>query len=75
MVEYKNKNDYSVTVFNGSGFLAKYTFVNDIFKLVQFLNHHHDFHNWTAINVYLRRSGRFIKQYRRGDYIPPKPKF
>lgn len=74
MVEFQNKNDYSVIVFSNSGFLCKYTFVGNIYKLSIFLDNHQQFKSWEKINIYARRSGRFLKQIRKGDFIEPKPK-
>ncbi len=73
--EFKNKNDYSVIVFENNRFLCKYTYVGNLYKFVLFLEKTYQFKNWTAMNVYVRRSGRFLKQYRNGDFIPPKPRF
>ncbi len=73
-MEFQNKNDYSVIVYGPSGFLAKYSYVGNIYKLVLFLNNKPEFRNWTAVNVYARRSGRFIVQYRPGQFVAPKPR-
>ena len=74
MLEFQNKNDYSVSAFSRSGFLCKYSFVGNVFKLAVFLSNHPDFAQWERLNVYARRSGRFIKQYKKGDYIDQKPR-
>lgn len=75
MNEFQNKNDYSCIVFDSAGFLCKYTFVGDLYKFSQFLNTHERFRNWTAINVYVRRSGRFMMQVKKGDFVVAKPRF
>lgn len=74
MLEFKNQNDYSVSVFDGNGFLCKYSFVGNVFKLSVFLSEHERFNSWIVINVYARRTGRFLKQYKKGEYIDQKPK-
>lgn len=72
MIEFKNKNDYSVIVFDEKKMLIKYTYVHSPYLLSQYLDK--NFSNWQRINVYVRRSGRFLGQYRKGGFIPHKPK-
>lgn len=74
MEEFKNKNDYSVMVFDRNGFLAKYTFVQSPFVLSKDLVKYPKFQQWSHMNVYVRRSGRFIGQFKRDNFIPHKPR-
>lgn len=72
MQEFKNKNDYSIIVFDKDGnFILKWTYVGGLYKASQYLNSRY---NWSYMNVYVRRSGRFLSRYYRGNYIPNKPK-
>lgn len=73
MSEFKNKNDYSVSVFSGTGFLCKSKFVQDIYKYSLWLDGT-KFKDWKYINVYSRRSERFLGRYYKGNFIPGKPK-
>ena len=72
MNEFQNKNDYSISAFSADGFLCKHAYVGNCFKYTIFLNE--KFPEWTSINVYARRSGRFIGQFKKGNYIPQKPR-
>jgi len=70
---YKNKNDYSVIIALSNGDFKKYTFVHNLYNFSNFVNR--QFPGWSALNVYNRRTGKFLIQYHPGDFIPPKPKF
>ena len=74
MEEFKNKNDYTVIVFDNNGFLAKYQYVNSPFILSKDLLKYEKFQNWTTLNVYVRRSRRFLGQFKRNSFIPHKPR-
>lgn len=74
MIEFQNKNDYSISAFSADGFLCKYVYFHSVTDFVKFLDSHERFHTWITINVYSRRSGRFIGQFRKGQMIPPKPR-
>lgn len=69
--EFKRKNDYSVSVFGTGGFLCKYIYVGNLYKMSLFLNE--KFPSWEYMNVYARRSGRYLMRYYRGQYIPAYP--
>lgn len=71
MREFKKQNDYSVSVFSSSGFLAKYNYVGNLYGFSEFLNK--NFPNWQYMNVYARRTGRYLLRYKRGDFITPFP--
>lgn len=73
MSEFQNKNDYSVIVFDCNGFLVKSSYVHDVYKYSLWLSGT-KYANWTYINVYARRSQRFIQRYYKGNFIPQKPK-
>lgn len=74
-MEFKNKNDYSVIVFSDLGYLCKFQYVHDVADCARWLDHSRNYSTWTKINVYVRRSGRFLMQYVKGrDTIPNKPR-
>lgn len=75
MSEFQNKNDYSVIVYGANGFLCKYTFVGNLYKFSQFLDGSDKFGNWLYFNVYVRRSGTFLRRFKRGEFIPAKPRY
>jgi hypothetical protein len=66
----QHKNDYSAIVFDEVGFLVKVTYVHKLDKLEKWLNTSRKFYTWKHINVYDRRTTKFIKQFKRGDTIP-----
>lgn len=71
MQEFKRQNDYSVSVFDAHGFLAKYQYVGNLYKFSQFLENKYP--TWSYINVYARRSGRYLIRFYRGNFITPYP--
>lgn len=74
MSEFQNKNDYSVAIFNSSGFLVKVQYVHNIYKLCLWLETS-KYKDWTYINIYVRRSQRFLKRHYKGNFIEQKPRF
>lgn len=72
---YKNKNDYSVIVFGSRGYLCKLEYVQNLYSLVKWLENSRKYRGWKMMNVYNRRSGEFIKQYKKGSFIDAKPRF
>lgn len=73
MQEFKKQNDYSVSVFNANGFLAKYQYVGNLYKFSLFLNEKYP--SWEYMNVYARRSSRYLTRYYRNQFIEPYPRF
>lgn len=74
-MEFKNDNDYSVIVFSDLGYLCKVQYVHGVADCARWLDNSSKYKDWTKMNVYARRSGRFIKQYVKGrDTIPNKPR-
>lgn len=74
-MEFKNKNDYSVAVFTSDNiFLVKMEYVHTIYACTQWLTKSEKYRNWGYINVYARRTNRFIKRYYVGNYIDSNPK-
>lgn len=79
-MEFKRKNDYTCIVvlnYNGEYDPArsakmKLEYVNNIVKLAYWLRDKGI--DWHHINVYARRTRRFIVQYRRDHFIQPYPK-
>jgi len=73
MSEFKNKNDYSCTIFSESGFLVKVEFVHSILSLAKWLDNS-KYKEWNYINVYARRSQRYILRHYKGNFINQFPK-
>ena len=78
MREFKRKNDYSLIVFRSektNDVALKLMYVHNVYKAVQWVNRSRKYSNWHHINIYVRRSGRFIKQIRQTDtFVMPYPK-
>ena len=70
--EFKNKNDYSCTAYLGSTKVNFMKYVNSIYAYVQFLEKNNI--DWSVINIYTRRTNRFICRQYKGDFIQNKPK-
>lgn len=64
----KHKNDYSLVVFFQDGKPKKWQFVHNLNKFVLFLNTKHP--EWKYINVYERRTGKYLKRFYPGNLIP-----
>jgi len=73
-MEFKGRNDYSVAVFNERGYLGFLLYVHDLHALARWLDASYRYSSWTHINVYARRSRRFIAQYKKQIYFPAKPR-
>ena len=63
-----HKNDYSCIVFYKSGTTKKWQFVHGLSKFVSFINEKHP--GWDYINVYDRRTGKYLKRFYPGNIIP-----
>ena len=63
-----HKNDYTCIVFYKDSSPKKWSFVHGISKFVAFLNEKHP--GWDYINVYERRTGKFLKRFYQGNAIP-----
>lgn len=74
MIEFKNSNDYSFSAFAGNVFLYKKDYSNNIYKDCLWLSKSANFNNWEYVNVYARRTGRFLGRYYRNSFIPQKPR-
>lgn len=73
-MEFKNDNDYSLTVFGTSGYMCKMQYVHSLHTACEWLGNS-KYKDWQTINVYARRSRRFIVQYKRNkDSIHDKPR-
>jgi hypothetical protein len=65
----KNKNDYSVIVFlENQSKPKKWEYVDKLNGFAMFLDKKHA--TWLYMNVYNRRSGQFMKQLKKGTFIP-----
>ena len=73
MSDFKNKNDYSVTVFLNNEKRLFSEYVNSVFSYTQWLDKQSI--NWDYILIYVRRSRAVLCYYRKGDFIDSKPNF
>jgi hypothetical protein len=73
MQEFKNKNDYSVTVYFNSEKRLFTEFVHSIYAYSQWLNKQNI--SWSYLLVYVRRTRTILCYYRNGDFIDSKPNF
>lgn len=65
-----NKNDYSVIVFfETEPKPKKWNYVHKLNGFSMFLNKEHS--TWAYMNVYERRTGKYIKRFHKGNFIPP----
>ncbi len=64
----KHKNDYSVIVFFENITPKRWTFVHTIDSFVDLLNREHS--GWEYMNVYERRTRKFLKRIYKGGLIP-----
>ena len=63
-----HKNDYTCIVFYKDGKPKKWSFIHGLTKFVEFVNEKHS--GWLYINVYERRSGKFLKRFYPDNVIP-----
>ena len=63
-----HKNDYSCIVFYKNGKPKKWGFVHGLNKFVSFLNEKYG--GWEYLNVYERRTGKYLKRFYHGNIIP-----
>ena len=65
----KRKNDYSVIVFlENESKPKKWEFVHKLNGFSLFLNKEHS--TWEYMNVYERRTRKFLKRFKPNDFIP-----
>ena len=63
-----NKNDYTCVVFYTNDKPKKWEFVHALTKFVSFLNDKHS--GWKYINIYERRTGKYLKRFYPSNIIP-----
>lgn len=73
MSEFKNKNDYSVTVYYNQEKRLFTEYVNSIYQYTEWLKKQSI--QWEYILVYVRRSRAVLCYYKNGDFIDSKPNF
>lgn len=71
MTDRKNKNDYTVICLLDNGKYFKLQYVHSVYAAWQWIER--NIYSITHMNVYNRRSGQFIKQYKKGEYVDSKP--
>ena len=64
----QHKNDYSCIAFFESGKPKKWQYVHKLDGFVRFLNQKHQ--GWKYLNVYERRTGKYLKRFYPGSIIP-----
>ncbi len=66
----KPKNDYSVIVFlENQSKPKKWGFVHKLNGFSMFLDKEHS--TWEYMNVYNRRTSKYLQRFKKGDFIPP----
>ncbi|POS01579.1 hypothetical protein Q361_10939 [Flavobacterium croceum DSM 17960] len=73
MSDFKNKNDYSVTVFKDREKRLFTEYVHSIYAYVTWLKNQKI--DWDYILVYVRRSRLPLCYYQNGDFIDSKPNY
>ena len=73
MDAFKNKNDYSVTVYFNNNKVLFTEYVQSIYTYVNWLKKSNI--NWSYILVYVRRTRQVLCYYKNGDFIHNKPTF
>jgi len=68
-MEFKKKNDYSVTFFFNGRSPLKWDYVNSVYKATQDVKSYSGGSSWIYVNVYSRRSKRFLKRFYPSDNI------
>ena len=63
-----HKNDYTCLVFYKDAKPKKWQFVHGLSKFASFLSEKHS--GWLYINVYERRTGKYLKRFYPGNIIP-----
>ncbi len=63
-----HKNDYSVVAFLSTGEVKKWSFVHSLAKFGSFLDSKHP--GWMYMNVYERRSRKYLKRFYKGSPLP-----
>ncbi|WP_199116637.1 hypothetical protein [Snuella sedimenti] len=65
----KKKNDYSVIVFfENQSKPKKWTYVHKLNGFSMFLSKNHP--TWLYMNIYNRREATFMKQIKKGEFVP-----
>lgn len=73
-MEFQNKNDYSVIIFFEDKPPLKMAYVHSCYSLSQWLNRSKNYQSWSYMNVYARRTLRYIKRFYKNNFIEAKPK-
>lgn len=73
MEDFKNKNDYSVTVYHNQEKRLFSEYVHSLYAYTQWLNKQSI--TWDYIFVYVRRTRAVLCYYKNGDFIDSKPNF
>ena len=69
-MDNKKKNDYSAIVFlDNEKTVKKWEFVHKLNGFSMFLEKSHP--TWDYMNVYERRTRKYLKRFKKGDFIPP----
>lgn len=63
-----HKNDYSIVVFFENTSPKKWQFAHQLDSFAKFLDNKHS--NWLYMNVYDRRTSKYLKRFYNGNIIP-----
>lgn len=73
MIEFNNKNDYSVQVYNNREKRLFTEYVHSLYAYTQWLQKKGI--EWDYILIYVRRSRNILCYYKNGDFIHSKPNY
>lgn len=73
--EFKKKNDYTIIIFyEDKRAPFKMVYVHNCYDTSKWLNTSQNHQNWLYMNVYVRRSGRYLQRFYKNRFIAPFPK-
>ncbi len=70
--EFKNDCDYTCTAYMGSDKVNTMIYVHSVYAYTKYLEKNNI--GWSVINIYSRRSRRFISRQYKSDFVIDKPK-
>lgn len=70
--EFKNKNDYTCSAYMGSNKVNTMIYVHSVYAYTKYLEKNNI--EWSVINIYSRRSKRFISRQYKSDFVIDRPK-
>lgn len=64
----EHDRDYSIIVFFDHETPKKWQYVHKLNGMAMYLNKKHS--NWIYFNVYNRRTGEYLKRFKKTDFVP-----